>query len=214
MVEIYLIRHGQSKANVEHIVGTDTPLSVIGQTQAISARNIYLPIKFDKVYSSKLQRTRDTATRLFAQPISEDRQLEEFNEIWFGRAEGAKIAKTGIEGYTYQYSDNFVEFMKECEGDNPFERAKIAINKLQELSDEIRKSSQEYSNKRICIVTSDTLIRCIVLTLKYQKNWNDINAIKYIDNLDAMKFTYDNTLIKVERLEQSGIVNTLYESKN
>ena len=103
--------------------------------------------------------------------------------------------------------------MEECEGDNPFERAKTAISKLQELSNEMIKSPQEYPNKRICIVTSDTLMRCIILTLKYQENWANINDIRHIDNLDALKFIYNNRLIKVERLVKGEILDILYENK-
>lgn len=209
--EIYLIRHAQSEANVENVFGADMPLSFIGRAQAIRARKVYHPIMFDKVYSSTLQRTKDTAKLLFGKPLPESNKLEEFNEIWFGKAEGLKNTITGIAGYKYQYKDNFIEFMKECEGDDPFERVKIALDKMQELSNEIKTHPQQYPNKRIGIVTSDTLMRCIILTLNYQKNWDNINNAKSINNLDALKFTYDEELARVEHFHEGDIMECLYE---
>lgn len=213
MNEIYLIRHAKSEANEKHIFGTDMRLSFEGQAQCVKAREYYQAIKFDEKYSSTKVRAITTATLVFQSPISPDRKLKEFDEIYFGYAEGKADTRKGIEGYNYQYMTDFIEFMKECEGDDPFERVKIALDKLQELSNEMKLHPQQYPNNRICIVTSDTLMRCIILTLKYQKNWSNINDINPIDNLDALKFIYDEELVRIEHFHNGNITECLYENK-
>lgn len=90
-MEIYLIRHGQSESNLNHIVSgqIDTPLSKLGKKQAIELRRI-LPTKYDRVYSSPLSRAKDTA--LLALHKSEDDDgiiyLDDLKEISFGDLEG------------------------------------------------------------------------------------------------------------------------------
>lgn len=211
MNEIYLIRHAKSEANKNHVFGTDAPLSFEGEAQIIKARQRYENMSFDKIYSSTRQRAWKTATLLFHSPIPEDCKLKDFDEIWFGNVEGRADTRTGIEGYTNQYQDDFIAFMKECNGDNPYERADIAIAKLQSMADEMVDFPMVYSNKRIAIVTSDTLMRCIIQTLRYGHDWNRISEVKHIDNLDNLRFSYiedtiiDNTL---ETVDLNGLGGT------
>jgi len=59
--KIYLIRHGQTDYNLKGIVkgsGIDAPINENGRKQAELFYNAYQHIAFDKVYTSKLQRSK------------------------------------------------------------------------------------------------------------------------------------------------------------
>lgn len=61
-MKLFLIRHGQTSANLEGIYAgqTDVPLTDLGRQQAEAIRPILAPIVFDKIFSSDLQRAIDT----------------------------------------------------------------------------------------------------------------------------------------------------------
>ena len=61
-MKLYLIRHGQSTANLGKLYmgQTDVPLTEEGRQQAMSIRPILENIPFDKVFTSDLQRAVDT----------------------------------------------------------------------------------------------------------------------------------------------------------
>ena len=59
----YLVRHGESEANAaRRFAGqSDSPLTARGRRQAKTVAKELAKVKFDKVVSSDLSRTRDTA---------------------------------------------------------------------------------------------------------------------------------------------------------
>ncbi len=60
---IYLVRHGESEANLQNRFSgiTDVELSEKGIQQAYETGNILKPYKIDYIYSSPLKRAKDTA---------------------------------------------------------------------------------------------------------------------------------------------------------
>lgn len=62
-MKIYMIRHGQTEANLKrvHYGQTDISLTPLGIEQAVEAGAKLRGIKFDKIYSSDLIRARQTA---------------------------------------------------------------------------------------------------------------------------------------------------------
>ncbi|MCE7734163.1 MAG: histidine phosphatase family protein [Candidatus Heimdallarchaeota archaeon] len=59
-MDVYLIRHGESKGNVDRIITTDPQLTDLGVQQAINLQGV-IPGGYDRVYSSNLIRTKRTA---------------------------------------------------------------------------------------------------------------------------------------------------------
>ena len=82
---IALVRHGQTAWNAERrFLGcTDVPLDAVGEQQA-SALGRWLPRRFDRVYSSPLQRALATARALDPAPIP----VPELAELAQGQLEG------------------------------------------------------------------------------------------------------------------------------
>ena len=92
----YMIRHGQTEANLNQIMAgsLDSPLTDLGRQQADAARIVIeqLEIKPTRIIHSNLSRARDTANIIntnLGLPISEDPDIA---EIHVGSLEGAKWA--------------------------------------------------------------------------------------------------------------------------
>src|SRR5207248_196990 len=59
----YFVRHGESEGNAAHVFTgqTDSPLTARGRQQAEIVADELAKVKFDRIVSSDLSRTRDTA---------------------------------------------------------------------------------------------------------------------------------------------------------
>ncbi len=87
---IYLIRHGETEFNRIGVVqgsGIDSDLNETGFSQARAFYESYKHIDFDKIYTSKLRRTVQSAQRFIDLGIPHE-QYEGLNEICWGEKEG------------------------------------------------------------------------------------------------------------------------------
>ncbi|MGV8879894.1 MAG: histidine phosphatase family protein [Sphingobacteriaceae bacterium] len=87
---IYLIRHGETDLNKAGIVqgrGLDTILNETGQQQAELFFEAYRNVPFDKIYTSKLQRTHQSVQRFIDLQIPWE-QLAGLDELAWGVYEG------------------------------------------------------------------------------------------------------------------------------
>jgi len=191
MNEIVLIRHGESEANLLRIVGGDYPLSEVGRQHAMEERKYYGDFGVDEVYCSCLKRTGETAGILFSTAIPEERKLPEFNEVGFGVFEGVVASRDGKKRLKHSYAGDFVAFQHECSGENPYRRADQAIRKMGELSRRMAEHPEQYPNKRIAVVTSATLMGCIMLTLLRGHRWRKIISMPHPKNLERISFACD-----------------------
>lgn len=90
MKEIYIIRHGETELNRRGIVqgrGVDSDLNDIGRTQAEAFFNHYKDIKFDKIYTSELKRTHQTAQHFIDLGLPWEK-LSGLDELAWGLWEG------------------------------------------------------------------------------------------------------------------------------
>lgn len=105
-VNIYFVRHGQSRANAAKIMQgskIDTPLTALGRKQAAQTGQKLSAIKFDHVYASTLLRAGETAAIITANkvPITFDKRLVEFD---YGLWDGKKIPYL-LSTYPEYFSD-------------------------------------------------------------------------------------------------------------
>lgn len=86
-VEVWLIRHGQTDHNaLGKLSGwTDVSLTDLGRKQARGLRKYIEKESFDSVWSSDLQRAKETARLAWGKPVTIDSRLR---EIHFGEMEG------------------------------------------------------------------------------------------------------------------------------
>ncbi|MFM8834340.1 MAG: histidine phosphatase family protein, partial [Cytophagales bacterium] len=70
--KIYIIRHGQTDFNLRGIVqgsGVDSSLNDTGRAQANAFFQAYQHVDFDKIYTSKLVRTRESVQQFIGKGI-------------------------------------------------------------------------------------------------------------------------------------------------
>lgn len=90
---LYLVRHGQTNANVLHqLVGsTDIPLDPLGERQAEQVGSRFKDIPIDAIVTSPLQRARRTAEAISRVTRCAPRIVPGLTEIDFGEIEGLTI---------------------------------------------------------------------------------------------------------------------------
>lgn len=88
---IYLIRHGQTEKNRQHVLlgRSDVPLNETGIAQARAAAESLKAVRFDRVFTSPLQRAVQTARLIapYSEPVVEPRLIE----MDYGPYEGADL---------------------------------------------------------------------------------------------------------------------------
>lgn len=87
-MKVYMIRHGQSVANIERVYGghAQVPLTAVGEEEAVRAGKLLEGITFDKVYTSDLIRA--IRTQELAYPAEDVERLELLREMDVGELVG------------------------------------------------------------------------------------------------------------------------------
>jgi broad specificity phosphatase PhoE len=91
--KIYLVRHGQTDFNLKGIVqgsGVDASLNDMGRLQAEAFYKMYKSVSFDRLYFSKLKRSKESVQSFINDGIKHE-ELEALNEICWGNKEGQAI---------------------------------------------------------------------------------------------------------------------------
>ncbi len=99
--KIYLIRHGQTDYNLQGIIqgsGVDTSLNDTGRAQSEAFFEKYQDISFDKIYTSKLQRSIQSVQGFINKDIPWE-SYEGLNEISWGNKDGEKVTVEGNHYY-------------------------------------------------------------------------------------------------------------------
>ena len=174
---IYMIRHGQSQANLLRLWGGDFPLTELGRSQAATVAG-RISDKPDKVVSSALKRAHETAR--IAYPDMDVEKNASFNEIEFGTQSLKTICD---DEYWRLYCTDIEKLQKLIDGDDIIKRAAEAVA-------EMKSYAEQY--KCVAIFTSDTILRNIVAYIKGQRP-ND-TCETYLGNCGIVKFSYDGEL--------------------
>lgn len=89
---LYVVRHGQSEANVKDLYGLDTPLTQLGKEQAsLTAQNLK-NVHFDAVFSSDFLRAKETAEIIAKEHKLVITTKKALREKYMGEIEG-RVAK-------------------------------------------------------------------------------------------------------------------------
>lgn len=110
-MKLYVIRHGQSTANLGgfHSGDMQVPLTESGERDAVRAGELLSGIRFDKVYASDFIRAVRTAE--IALPSAEIEILPLIREIAVGRLEGKRYGECRAEyGRTYDENRDRADF--------------------------------------------------------------------------------------------------------
>ncbi|MDQ2912296.1 MAG: histidine phosphatase family protein [Chloroflexota bacterium] len=104
----YFVRHGESVGNAARVFTgqTDSPLTERGRQQAAAVADELASVKFDRIISTDLSRTRDTAEVIARRHGIPVEQVPELREIDVGERTGKDFDETaGMPGWS---DDGFV----------------------------------------------------------------------------------------------------------
>ncbi len=192
MTTIYLLRHGQSKANLDaKFVGqTDSPLTELGERQAEKAGEFLNQFDIDMIFASPLKRAYDTAkpiSRLKNIPII---PVKDLMEIYGGKWENSYFAE--IKNISAEDYDTWMNDI----GNSRCTDGEAVAELYDRITSAILKISRENEGKSICIATHATPIRvfeCFVNgeDASYAKN------VEWVPNASVTAFSFDG-----EKFEQ------------
>lgn len=105
---LYLVRHGESEGNAARVFTgqTDSPLTERGRRQAEAIADELAQVRFDRIVSSDLRRTRDTAETIARRRGMAVEVIPELREIDVGERTGSAFDEVrGLPNWT---DDGFV----------------------------------------------------------------------------------------------------------
>lgn len=170
MGKIYLIRHGETDANINfRFQGhTNNSLNSKGLQQAKELGHYYENIALDAVYSSSMLRAQQTAEPLAALNGIQTQTFDELKEICFGKWEG--LAFDEIKAKWSEEFDRFFQEPAKCRvpGGESFEDVAERVRSV------CSKIVEDSGDKNIAIVSHGGVIRiqlCLLLGLDINKMW-------------------------------------------
>ncbi|MEY3418073.1 MAG: hypothetical protein RL060_2185 [Bacteroidota bacterium] len=186
--KIYLIRHGQTEYNLMGIVQgsrVNTSLNDFGISQSDAFYNFYKEVKFDRIYTSKLNRSIESVQRFIDKGIKWEAH-EGLNEISWGDKDGMKITVSENKYYhevIRRWSEGEVDLRIDG-GDSPMDVA----NRQQEVI-ELLKTRTDEENVLICMHGRAIRIILCLLTgtpLKHMDRFEHENLglylLEYVEN--------------------------------
>lgn len=199
MINIYLARHGQDEDNLNGILNgrRDNPLTEkgIGQAEEAGRKAKELELRFDKVYTSPLKRTRRTAEIIAESTGSPSPEvLNDLVERDFGVMTGKPVSK--IEELCAPYilkTDGITYFLKP-EGAETFpelmKRAKGLLSQIKE----------KHSAGNILLVTHGDFGK-VVYAAYYNLAWEKVLTMFHFGNSEILKLSEDSSPEEVHVFE-------------
>jgi len=134
-MKLYMIRHGQSESNGKGLwTGwQDVPLTEKGCEDARAAREVLKDVPFDKVYSSDLQRARQTAE--LALPGCAYEALPVLREIHVGDLQGKPLQILTPQEQAHATAEGYTSWGGESRADHR-QRMREFLTLLEERGDE------------------------------------------------------------------------------
>lgn len=200
-MEIYFIRHGQTKWNEEkRFQGhSDSPLTEKGISQAILLGEHLKGIEFDKFYSTSLKRAYDTAKYIRGNREIEITIFDAFKEISMGEMEGANREEF-VKLYPLQHKYFFADQVE-------YDPSPYNGESFLELRERVKKGLEEFvelnkNYKRVLVVSHGATLK-VLMHLIYQEDLSTLKDIEIPKNTSYSIVKYENG--KYEVLDFSNI---------
>lgn len=192
MVKLYIVRHGQSVANVNNVFlgQTDMDLTELGFEQARLTANYLKDIPVDKIYSSDLIRAYHTAeqtAKLLDMPIIVDKGLREIDGgLW----EGLPFTELWEK-----YYDSMVTFTTDI-GVSKVDGGESVEELYYRFNGTVEKIAKENDGKTLFIFSHAGCLRCFA-TLCMGKEVKDMKDVPWPNNASVTEVEYDNGKFKL-----------------
>lgn len=192
MKKLYIIRHGETEPNRQHIIqgsGLDASLNETGMQQAADFFMAYRHIPFDVVYTSALIRTWQSVDGFLKKGIPHV-PLKNLNEISWGVKDGTRIDPSEQKIYNGMLSDWKAGLLDRSfeKGESPnvvAARMKLAMNDLMET---------DFKTILMCIHgRALRILLCILMkkNLAEMEAFLHSNLCLYILSFDGQNWTID-----------------------
>ena len=154
-MRIYFVRHGQTMGNVLKLNQGwgETPITEVGEEQARQTRDLISHIKFDRVYSSDLVRTRQTCEIVFPDrdDVIFDERLREVNNTCLLGVPHSEL----IEKYGEAHKERHANYAFDFYGGEGREHFKARVADFLRDMEELAKSGE---CERVAVVTHGGVI--------------------------------------------------------
>lgn len=192
--KIYLIRHGQTDFNLKGIVqgsGVNAPLNEKGQAQALAFFNAYKDVKFDRIYTSVLNRSIQSVQSFIDLGIPHEAHAG-LNEISWGSREGQMITPEEDAYYHWvlkQWQEGNTSMPIEG-GESP---AQVAARQKPVLDHILSKSNEN----TVLICMHGRAIR-ILLCQMMESPLKNMDSFEH-ENLCLYLLKYENASFRIEK---------------
>ncbi|MDO4753393.1 MAG: histidine phosphatase family protein [Bacillota bacterium] len=194
-MNLYLIRHGESVANVERRISgkTDVALTEKGCDQAREVAEKLANIDFSAVYSSNLQRAMNTAKEILKGRNQELKTFKELQERDFGDWEGLTF-----EQIQQQFPEDWDIFIKKGQNtDIPGgEGITVFYDRVKSAFENVIGRHDVNSDENICIVVHG----CVLMALFSHFSHGDLSGYSkyYFENarVNLVHHTKDYSVIR------------------
>ncbi|QXM06052.1 histidine phosphatase family protein [Crassaminicella indica] len=190
MTRLYLIRHGQTKWNIESRAqgSKNVELTEEGRNQAVLLAKSMKKYRIDAIYSSDLDRAYETAKILGKTMNLEVKKIDGLREMSFGEWEGLtneEIQRSYLKDYTVWRNEPHKAIIPG--GEKLLEVQKRGLKAIYDIV-------KENENKNIVVVSHGVIIKSIILGLM------DIDLSYFY------KIRQDNTCMNVIEYKSYGPV--------
>ncbi|MEK7570933.1 MAG: histidine phosphatase family protein [Patescibacteria group bacterium] len=200
---IYIVRHGESEANLADVRGADTKLTKTGKKQVQEFAQKHKHIHFDAIFSSPLIRAQETATI-----IAEERKLEiltkeALRERFSGELDGKKYEeiKEELTKYNTQRKELPYEQAKSLAPAQGYESDEMIMSRFITA---LREIGVAYPGKRVLVAGHWGLMRTFLVHTGY-KTFKELIGYKF-NNLASIIIQTDGVdffIMEVNGLEKN-----------
>lgn len=209
LTEIYIVRHGESIANLERRAAgfTDTPLSELGIRQANVTAEALKDVHFDAIYSSDLSRAYNTAlphAKIRGMDVEKRENLREmFHGEWEYLSHDEISERYGKDAVSGGWHANFGTYI--------IPGSEGAVKVGERIYNEIENICKDREGQRILIVCHGVATRAFCLRVMGVAPEKYAETLPYPSNASYTRLSYDGEQFKLldfsvdEHLKEVGI---------
>ena len=196
MTRLLIVRHGQSMANVQEIFAGhyDVPLSPLGQEQAErTAAYVTAHYAIDRIYSSDLIRTMETAGHVAKKLHLSVTLVPELREIFAGAWEGKRFDRLATE-----YKEDYGKWLSDI-GESACTGGESVMDVSARVVGALKRIAAENDGKTVFVATHALPVRvfqCFVQGVPAC----DMKNVPWVSNASVTEATFENgkfTLVSV-----------------
>jgi len=189
MINLYIVRHGTTEAIEKRVMEgkLDSPLNPRGREEAARAAHALMHAGIDKVFSSPMKRTRETADIICRQLGLEYQIINELREMNFGIYEGKEYFEVPEQNSSIFERLSLIAriLVAQISGEPLFQVARRASHAWSEIS-------RHVNDGRILIVSHGALINYLIKFLLPVDDYKKIRPIR-TDPCSISEIIIDNT---------------------